>query len=279
MQDIFPVIVSAFIIGFGAVLIYYYSRKPSHARTWNRDQVILPAISTYGPLVTIHNIRNIRYQSEDEYDVNYYDKTFKLSDVVAAWFIIEPFGPKLPFGLQAAHTFISFELRSSEFISISVEIRKKKNDTFSSIGALKGLFRTFEIMYVIADERDVIQLRTTHRKDVVRLYPLNLTSTAVQDIFVSFALEINQLYQSAAFFHTLFENCTTVALRHMRRGGATLPAWHISYLFPENLDALLYSHSLIATSLPLEEARERFFITEKAQQCGDTDEFSACIRS
>ncbi len=241
--------------------------------------MVLPAISTYGPLVTVHNVRNIRYQSEDEYDIRYYDKTFKLQDVVAAWFIIEPFGPKLPFGLQAAHTFISFELSGGEYISISVEIRKKVGDQFSTMGAIRGLFKYFELMYVVADERDVIQLRTTHRKDEVRLYPLALEAKTVQEIFLSFAHDINALYEKPAFFHTLLENCTTVGVRHLRRSGITLPRWNISYVFPEHIDTLLYARNLIATSLPFAEARVHYSITEKAQQCGDSDQFSQCIRT
>ena len=50
-----------------------------------------------------------------------------------------------------------FGLNDGTFLAISVEIRRKKGKRFSPV---KAFFRQFEMMYVIADEKDVIKVRT-----------------------------------------------------------------------------------------------------------------------
>ncbi|QSH39400.1 DUF4105 domain-containing protein [Candidatus Kaiserbacteria bacterium] len=263
---------------YAAFLMYYYTRKPNHNRNWTPDQQILPSISTYGDLVTIHKVRNATYKSRDDYDVHYYDKTFRTTDLKKLWLIIEPFGPKLPFGLQAAHVFVSFELTDGSFVSVSVEIRKKKGDMFSVGGAINGILRYYELMYVVADEKDVIQLRTNHRKDAVLLYPLELPKETVQNVFKGFTDEINALIENPSFFHTITDNCTTILVRNLRKNNISLPKWSMLYLFPAHLDAVFYSHDLIDTELSLTEAREYFHITKKAQAVNGSSNFSNHIR-
>ncbi|MAJ97223.1 hypothetical protein CL644_02675 [bacterium] len=261
-----------------AFLIYYYSRKPNHNRNWTLDQKELPSISTYGDLVTIHKVRNATYKNQNDYNVHYYDKTFRITDLKKLWLIIEPFGPTLPFCLQAAHVFVSFELTDGSFVSISVEIRKKEGDMFSIRGAINGILRYYELMYVVADEKDTIQLRTNHRKDDVLLYPLAVPQKTVQNIFKGFVDEINELFEYPSFFHTITHNCTTILVRNFRKNNITLPAWSILYLFPAHVDALFYSQNLIETKLSLKEARKYFHITQVAQKNGDTTDFSKKIR-
>ena len=261
------------------LLVYYYTRKPNHHRDWTEDQQILPSISTYGGLITIHNVRNATYKSKDDYDVRYYDKTFKVGDLESLWLIIEPFGPKLPFNLRAAHVFVSLGLADGSFVSISVEIRKKKGDSFSTRGALNGLLRYYELMYVVADEKDVIQLRTNHREDDVLLYPLDVSKEISQNIFLDFAKEINELYEKPSFFHTITDNCTTILVRNLRKNGIQLPRWNLSYISPAYIDTLFYTQGLIKTNLSLKDARDHFHITKKAQAVNGSSDFSNHIRA
>jgi len=43
-----------------------------------------------------------------------------------------------------------------------IEARKELNEDYSTI---KGFFRQYELTYIVADERDVIRLRTNYRKN------------------------------------------------------------------------------------------------------------------
>ncbi len=65
---------------------------PKLDRNWVVDQKILAEINIDGDLVTIKNIRNISYRSTEDFDVSFYDKTFKLEELKAAWYAVEPFG-------------------------------------------------------------------------------------------------------------------------------------------------------------------------------------------
>ncbi len=157
-------------------LILNLFTKPSNDRNWNDDQAILSYAEINSNLVTIHNIRNFTYASTTSYTANYYDKTFDFNKLQRVWYIVEPFS-----GIPgSAHTFLSFEFEGNEvnsshsssnpeFVSISVEIRKEKGESFNPI---KGLLNQYELMYVIADERDVIKLRSNYRHDLVYLYPI-----------------------------------------------------------------------------------------------------------
>ena len=108
----------------------------------------------------VRNIRNTTYRSTTDYTPAYYDKTFDLDKLTSVWYIVEPFSN----WKGAAHTFLSFGFEDDEYLAISVEIRKEEGEGFS---AFKGLFKQYEVIYVIADERDVITVRTNHRRDDV----------------------------------------------------------------------------------------------------------------
>ncbi len=158
-------------------LILMAFTKPSLSRDWAKDQSVMPSIDlmSSGNVVVsesdkvdevkINNIRNIHYRTVEDYDLKFYDRTIKLEEIESAWLGISPFG-----GFGVAHTFVSFGLSDGTYLSISVELRRKKGTTFSP---LKGFLRQFEIMYVIADETDVIKLRTNKQKENRRMMRLS----------------------------------------------------------------------------------------------------------
>src|SRR4051812_43945768 len=139
------------IIGYSILIV---AVRPSLNRDWNKDQAILPHATFSGDSVLVGNIRNIRYRSTTDYDVRYYNKSFDINKLDSVWYLVEPFSGH---GAGAAHTLVSFGFSDGSYVSISVEIRKEKGESFS---AVKGLFRQYEIVYVVADEQDVIKLRS-----------------------------------------------------------------------------------------------------------------------
>ncbi len=244
--------------------------KPSNERVWSADQAILPAAEFNGPLVTVRNIRNFRYETADRYTPAYYDKTFDLRQLDSAWFIVEPFGKG-----HVAHTFVSFGFGPSDFVAISVEIRKEKGEEFS---ALKGLLRQYEIMYVVGDERDLIKLRTNYRKDEVYLYPMRTSRERMREMFVEMLRRANALRQSPEFYNTLTNTCTTNLVRHVNTIAPDRIPFHPAVIFPGYSDRLAYKLGLIETDLPLAEMRKRFRVNALAEKYADDPEFSKRIR-
>ncbi|MDO8492432.1 MAG: DUF4105 domain-containing protein [bacterium] len=258
------------IIFFAGFLIFV---QPENDRDWTQDQTVLPSVKfNNSETVTIKNVRNINYRSTEDYDLAYYDRTISLNDLAKVWFVVEPFGK-----YGAAHTFVSFEFKNGTFLSISVEIRKEKGESFSPI---KGLFRQYELAYVIADERDVLRLRTNYRKDVVRLYPIKTDKEKIVSVFKDMLLRANETKENPEFYNTILNNCTTNIIKHVRKfSDKKIPWWDFRYLMPETIDELAYELGLIDTKLSLEEARKYFMITDRAQKHNSDLNFSKAVRS
>lgn len=231
---------------------------------------MLPVPIIKGHTVKIKNIRNFAYSSESDYDVRYYDKVFNMDDLVSVDYIVEPFG-----GVGAAHTFLSFGFDDGSQVAISVEIRKEVGESFSP---LKGLIRAFEIMYVIADERDVIKLRTNFRRNTVYLYPVVIPRSDMRKLFVDMLSRAKALTQKPEFYNTLTNTCTTNIVRHVNTIAPNAIPWDLRLLLPKNSDALAYELGLLDQSISLDEARDRYQINERAVKYADDPNFSARIR-
>ena len=243
--------------------------RPSNDRDWSVDQSVLPYAEFAGPLVTIHHVRNFRYQTVDHYAPAWYDRTYDLRQLDGAWFVVEPFGSFA----GAAHTFVTFGFANGDYVAISIEIRKEKGEEFS---ALKGLLRQYEVMYVVGDELDLIRLRTNYRKDAVYLYPIRTTPERRQAIFASMLRRANELRSHPEFYNTLTNTCTTNLVRHVNEIVPGRIPLRPGVLLPGYSDRLAYDLGLIDTPLPFEEARRRFRINEKAE--GPEEGFSERIR-
>ncbi len=74
-----------------------------------------------GNLVTIHNIRNLNYRTETDFDPNYYDKTFDISKISSVDLITVYW-----MGDAIAHVMISFGFGGTDYVSFSIETRKAK---------------------------------------------------------------------------------------------------------------------------------------------------------
>lgn len=244
---------------------------PRLDRNWAADQKVLAEINFDEDLVTIKNIRNIFYRSTEDFDVFFYDQIFKLDEIQSAWYMVEPFGQ---FG--AAHTLVSFGFKDGSYIAVSAEIRREDGEEFS---ALKGIFRKYELVYIIADESDMIKLRTNRRKNEVRLFPIKADKEILRLVFIDMLMRTQKLATDPEFYHTITNNCITNIVQHVRRfSERDFPWWNLSYLLPEFSDKVIYNAGVLNTDLSIHEARQYFSITEKAQLCSEQEGFSTCIR-
>jgi hypothetical protein len=196
-------LVGLFLAAFFLVLAWWLSLAPSNDRVWQADVAQLPYATIAGDLVTVHNIRNLQYRSETDYTPAYYTKTYDLRqldsvDLYAVYWM----GPAI------AHTIISFGFGGKDYLAVSIEARKERGEAYSSI---KGFFRQYELIYIVADERDVIRLRTNYRKDPpeeVYLYRLKGSPESARKFFLDYLKSINELVDRPQFYNTLTENCT-----------------------------------------------------------------------
>ena len=249
---------------------------PSNYRNWEPSLAVLPSAEFKGvgedEAVTVRNIRRFAYMGEHDYVIQYYDKTFRLSDLQTVDFLIVPFKntPSL------AHTMLSFGLRDGDHVVVSVEVRLEHRQEYS---ALLGALHQFEITYVVGDERDLILLRTEQRDVDVFLYPTRANPEQVRDLFVDIMRRVNKLEQHPEFYDTLTNNCTTNIVRHINRLYPGRIPLDLRWVLPGYSDRLAYDLGLLDTELPFEEARRRARITELASQHRDAPDFSNRIRA
>lgn len=266
-------LVSILIAGVG--IFYVLLRRPSNGRNWTLDQAVLPCAEMKGNKATIYNIRNFTYRSIDDYTKGYYNETFDLNALEKVYFFVEPFSRFK----GVAHTLISFGFSDGKYLALSIEIRKKRGESFSAFrSGILGLFRKYEIMYVLADERDVVKLRANYRKDDVYMYPLRSTKDSMKRAFTGVLRRVNKLYEEPEFFHTITNNCATNLTTHVGEITPERIPWNITQLFPREADRDLFNRGFIDTDLPFEKIREAHRINDLAERYAEDPQFSLRIR-
>src|SRR3989344_815902 len=271
MKKVFKRALLVFFIICAVTVIWQVSLKPSNDRDWPEHLAVLPYAEFQGDLVTVHNIRNFTHISATEYSAGYYDKTFDLNTLDKVYYIVEPYSKFR----GAAHTFVSFQFNKDDFIAITVEARGAKNEKYDPF---IGLFKQYELMYVVGDERDVIKQRTNIQKNNVYVYPVRTTTQKARVLFVDMLQRANQLKDKPAFYNTISDSCTTSIVKHVNKITPKKIPFSYKYLLPGYSDELAYAIGLLDTDLPLADAREKFLVTERAQQFGDDPDFSLKIR-
>jgi hypothetical protein len=258
---------------FLAVLAWFLTLQPSNDRDWQTNVAVLPYATIEGNLVTVHNIRNFAYRSETDYTPAYYDRRFDLKklegvDLVAVYWM----GPAI------AHIFVSFAFADDEHLAVSIETRTEKGEGYST---LRGFFRQYELHYVVADERDVIGLRTNYRKDPpedVYIYRVQGPVGNGRRLFLSYMEKLNKLRTTPEFYNTLTTNCTTNIWFHSLANPLHIAfSWKIlaSGFVPE----YLYDTGRLDTSVPFEELRRRAYANPRAGAATPAADFSRRIRA
>jgi hypothetical protein len=245
--------------------------EPSNHRDWAPDQALLPQATIDGDRVHIQNVRNCRYLSEDDFVVDYYDKTVRLSDLRTVDFVMVPFA-EIP---SLAHTMLSFGFADDYHLAVSVEIRRERDESFA---IWKGLARQYELMYVVGDERDLIKLRTHHRLDDVYVYRAKATPEQARALLVDVLGRANKLAAEPEFYHGMWNNCTTNIASHVNRISPNRVPYGLQVLLPGYSDRLAYDLGLLATSAPFPYARQQARVNELAYRAGADENFSTAIR-
>jgi len=246
--------------------------RPSNDRDWQPDVAVLAHADINGDLVTVHNIRNLDYRTETDYTPAYYDKTFDLSKLESVdLFAVYWMGPKI------AHTMLSFGFEGNEYLAVSIETRKEVGESYSTF---KGFFRQYELYYVVADERDVVRLRTNFRKDPpeeVYLYRIQAPIENGRRLFLEYIRRINALKEQPEFYNTLTTNCTTTILFHTRMNPESPPmSWKI--LLSGYVPDYLYELGRFDTSRPFVELEKISRVNTRAHAADKDAAFSQRIR-
>ena len=246
------------------------AESPSNERDWSPDQKVLARATIDGDTATIRNVRNFAYRTDHDFVERYDTRSYDLRKLDSVWFVVERFGD----APAIAHTFLSFGF-GDEYVAISVEIRKERGEVYSPV---KGLLRQYELMYVIADERDVLALRTNFRRDPVYLYPVRTTREQMRRVFVEMLERANQLAARPEFYNSLTNNCTSNIVGHVNTIAPRSIPFSYKVVLPAYSDELAYDLGLIPTELPFQTIRAAHRIDTLAQQQPVGPNFSRIVR-
>ena len=265
---------SAFALAVATVPVAWVwtSAVPRNDRDWQPDVAVLPHATVDGDLVTVHNIRNFDYRTETDFTPAYYDRTYDLRkldriDLAASYWM----GPHI------AHLFVSFGF-GDDHLAVSIVARRDRTRPY---GTLPGFFRQYELVYVVADERDAVRVRTNYRKDPpeqVYLFRLHGTAEERRHVFLDYIHDINELREHPRFYNTLTTNCTTMILAHAaanpRHGGYS---WKV--LLSGHGPEYAYERGRMNPHLSYSELRERGHINPAAEAADQAPDFSRRIRA
>jgi len=175
-----------------------------------------------------------------------------------------------------AHAFLSFGFSDGRYLPISIEIRPEVGEEY---GLLNGFFKQYELLYLWADERDLVLTRTNVREEDAYLYRVNLKPPNVRKLFISMINRTNNLYEKPDFYNTLFESCTNTIGDHViNEHIVDLPFWKRRFLSGD-VDQRMYKLGLLDTAQPFSALRQKANINERAKAADRDPHFSSKIRT
>jgi hypothetical protein len=264
-----PAVAIALVLG---VVAWYLTIAPSHDRNWRPEVAVMPRAFIEGDHVRIMGIRNFDYRGRDDFTVRHEEREFDLSHLTGLDFFVSYWseGP-------VAHTFVSFIFDNAAPLSISIETRPEVGRGFEPIASM---FKQFELIYVVGEERDLVGVRAIHRGEAVYLYQLNTSPDDARRLLLVYLARINELADRPEFYNLLTNSCTINIIRYANAAGRK-GRFDIRHLFNGLIDSYLYHSGRVDTTLPFDELRRRSLINQDAQAAGGAPEpeFSQRIRA
>ncbi len=262
-----PVLLLLFVL-----LLAWWNRIPArNDRNWQADVAALPHATIEGDRVTVHNVRNFDYRTETDYVPRWEERTYDLSKLEGADLFLSFWGPT-----EIAHTIMSWQFSDGQHLAVSIETRKEVGESYSTV---RGFFRQFELYYVVADERDVVRLRTNYRNPAehVYLYRIRPRFDRGRAVLLQYLEEVNRLARQPTWYNALTHNCTTTIRLNANAAGVKLPLdWR--FLANGHLDEFLYEHDVLDTGVPLPALRAKSVIDDRARAADQDPKFSERIR-
>lgn len=255
------------------ITVWQQAIPPENERDWKISVARLPQISVNGNEIKISNIRNFIYRSETDFTPRYYSKTFNLNNIRSLDYILSYWD-----GNKAiAHTIFSFGFKNGDYLAVSVETRLSKNQKQSFLG---GIFNQYELIYILADERDVLRLRSNFRKEQVYLYRVKADQELLKKVFLKIIERAAELQKHPRFYNILKDNCLTTLLADLRQAQGKRYSFDYRFILNGYSDNLLYDKNvLISGALPFETLKKRRHINQYVEDDPDAEiDFSRKIR-
>src|SRR5918993_4475777 len=258
------------VVMFLGVVAWWIAIPPSHDRPWRPEVAVMPRAFIDGDRVRLTGVRNFDHRGLEDFTVRYEEREVRLSRLTGLDFYVSYWREGL-----VGHTFLSFIFDDATPLGISIETRPEVGEGFNP---LASMFKQFELIYVVGDERDLVGLRASHRGETVYLYRLNTPADAARRLLLVYLDRINALADRPEFYHLLSNSCTINIIRYANVAGRP-GRFDIRHLFNGLIDSYLYHSGRVDTTLPFDELRRRSLINEAAREADGAPDFSERIRA
>ena len=253
------------------VLVGWSQKKPSHDRDWTPSVAKLPYAIIEGDQAKIHNIRNFDYRTENDFTVRYYDKTFDLNKLETADYVLSYWD-----GNEAvAHTMVSFGFGDGDYLTVSVETRLEQGEPQTGLG---GLFKQYELIYILGDERDLLRLRSNFRKEEVFLYPTNFNKDEIQKFFMVIVDRVNSIANKPEFYSTISHNCFSSLERDFSKVLKVRSPFNYKWYLNGYSAELMFEHGAINSKMNFADTRRFHYINQYVQADNSGEDYSRKIR-
>jgi hypothetical protein len=254
---------------FAIVVLWWLTLKPSNNRPWQPDVAQTAWAEINGDEFTIHNVRNCDYRTKTDFTPRWETRTVRLSQITGMDLAINYWGSP-----WIAHPIVSFQFSHGLPLCFSIETRKTVGQQYST---LEGFYRQYTLIYVVAEERDCIRLRTNYQREDVYLYHTLASPAQAQERFREYISTVNALHETPRWYNAVTSDCTT-SFRTQRAANLRKP-WDWRILLNGKADEMLYQNHAIATGgLSFTELKQRSLINERARAADQNPDFSRVIR-
>ena len=260
--------------GFILVALWWFTLKPSANGDWQPDNAKQAYAEINGDQVTIHDVRNCDYRTENDYTCQWETRNYNLANLRGADIFITWWGPTL-----IAHPIVSFDFGEQGHVPMSIETRDVVGQSYS---AIRGFYRQYALTYIITDERDVIRLRTNFRHnpdEEVYLFRTTAKPALARKVFLDYVQRANELHAQPEWYNALTNNCTTNidVSASEARGQHTVWDWRV--LLNGKMDEMMYERGgLVTGGLPLAALKAQAHINPAAHAADNSPDFSKLIR-
>ena len=175
---------------------------------------------------------------------------------------------------RVAHLIVSFVFTDLPPLAFSIETRRERRERWSM---LAGFMRSYELILIAADERDVVRVRTNVRGEQVARYRLKSTPQMRRKLLGLYVDQMNGLAQRPTFYNTLLRNCTTEVVRIMSAAGRRVPLdWRI--LVSGYVPQYLHELGMLEDERAFDEVLASADIGSAARAAEDDEDFWRRIR-